>query len=334
VRNNSAFVSFNVWESVSNTLQLASLILISNGYHMRRYIPSSTALKCFEASVRHLSFTRAAQELHLTQSAVSRQIRNLEEFLSRDLFIRLNKRLVLTSTGAAYYKEVVPLLDGMEIASLKMLHREDEKITLTISALPTFASYWLMPRLARFQQAHPEFQIKLRSLDDAAKIDADSIDIILHYGGDHWPRAVSHRLISEKVVAVCSPRLLTQFDQAKRLNDWQCHDVTLFPLLHLSSRMNAWPDWLVAKGLESGSFAGTSFAHFHMLLEATKNNMGIAIMPTILTEQALEAGELVAPFGDEVRTPNEYLLSYPADKADLEQVVAFRDWLLANIGSE
>lgn len=295
---------------------------------MRRYIPSSTALKCFEASVRHLSFTKAAQELHLTQSAVSRQIRNLEEFLSRDLFIRLNKRLVLTSTGAAYYKEVVPLLDAMENACLRMLHREDEKITLTISSLPTLASYWLMPYLAEFQREHPEFQIKVRSLDDAAKIDPDSIDIILHYGGDHWPRAISHQLIKEDVVAVCAPGLLVESSLNKSINEWEPKDVTAFPLLHLSSRINAWPDWMVSQNLESGSFAGTSFAHFHMLLEAAKNAMGIAIMPSIIAASSLDSGDLIAPFGEPVFTSHEYFLSYPADKADLEQVVTFRDWLL------
>ena len=296
---------------------------------MRRYIPSSTALKCFEASVRHLSFTRAAQELHLTQSAVSRQIRNLEEFLSRDLFIRLNKRLVLTGTGAAYYKEVVPLLDGMENACLRMLHREDEKTTLTISALPTFASHWLVPQLAEFQQTYPQFQIKVRSLDDAAKIDPECIDIILHYGGDHWPRAVSHQLMQEKVVAVCSPALLAQYQDQQIDGQWQCSDVVKLPLLHSSARINAWPDWMVAQGLESGSFAGTSFEHFHMLIEAAKNSMGVAVIPSILAQGSLNNGDLVAPFGDEVATPHEYLLSYPADKADLEQVVTFRDWLLA-----
>lgn len=291
---------------------------------MRRYIPSSTALKCFEASVRHLSFTRAAQELHLTQSAVSRQIRNLEEFLSRDLFIRLNKRLVLTNTGAAYYKEIVPLLDCMENASLRMLHREDEKTTLTISALPTFASYWLMPKLAEFSKTNPQFQIKVRSLDDAAKFDPEAIDIILHYGGDHWPRAVSHHLLSESVVAVCAPSILEQLNIDKLTPS----NVLDFPLLHLTSRINAWPDWLAAHDLESDSLAGPAFAHFHMLLEAAKHGMGIAILPSIIAKQSLASGELVAPFSQALDTPHEYLLSYPADKADLEQVVTFRDWLL------
>ena len=294
---------------------------------MRRYIPSSTALKCFEASVRHLSFTRAAQELHLTQSAVSRQIRNLEEFLSRDLFIRLNKRLVLTSTGAAYYKEVVPLLDSMENASLRMLHREDEKTTLTISSLPTFASYWLMPKLVAFQKLHPQFQIKVRSLDDAAKIDPESIDIILHYGGDHWPRAVSHHLLNEQVVAVCAPSLLDGTDSSS----FSAGHALEYPLLHLSSRINGWPDWLAAHDLESDSLAGPAFAHFHMLLEAAKHGMGVAILPTIIAEQSLLDGSLIAPFGAPIDTPHEYLLSYPGDKADLEQVVTFRDWLLNSV---
>lgn len=303
-----------------------------NGRSMRRYIPSSTALKCFEASARHLSFTRAAQELHLTQSAVSRQIRNLEEFLSRDLFVRLNKRLVLTSTGAAYYKEVVALLDSMENASMRMLYREDEKTILTISALPTFASYWLIPKLAEFSKIYPQFQVKVRSLDDAAKFDPEAIDIILHYGGDHWPRAVSHHLLGESVLAVCSPTILGD----QNTNDFSVENVLDFPLLHLSSRINAWPDWLAAHALESDSLAGPAFAHFHMLLEAAKNGMGVAILPTIIAQQSLNSGELVAPFGQAIKTPHEYLLSYPADKADLEQVVTFRDWLLnqANVMKE
>ena len=107
-------------------------------------------------------------------------------------------------------------------------------------------------------------------------------------------------------------------------------EVIAFPFLHLSSRINAWPDWMAAQGLESGSFAGASFAHFHMLLEAAKNSMGVAIMPSILAARSLRSHELVAPFGTPVITPHEYLLSYPMDKADLEQVVIFRDWLLAN----
>ncbi|WP_245957988.1 LysR substrate-binding domain-containing protein [Marinomonas piezotolerans] len=325
MRSFSKIIGITVLLKVTLSLPLT----LGNGNRMRRYIPSSTALKCFEASVRHLSFTRAAQELHLTQSAVSRQIRNLEEFLSRDLFIRLNKRLVLTSTGAAYYKEVVPLLDSMETASLRMLHREDEKTTLTISSLPTFASYWLMPKLVAFEKAHPRFQIKMRSLDDAAKIDPENIDIILHYGGDHWPRAVSHHLLSERVTAVCAPSLVSGWD----VSSFTAKNVTDFPLLHLSSRINAWPDWMSAQALESSSFSGPSFAHFHMLLEAAKHGMGIAILPTIIADQALQSGELIAPFGAPIATPHEYLLSYPADKADLEQVVTFRDWLLKYVAN-
>ncbi|MGB2065275.1 MAG: LysR substrate-binding domain-containing protein, partial [Marinomonas gallaica] len=101
-----------------------------------------------------------------------------------------------------------------------------------------------------------------------------------------------------------------------------------FPLLHLTSRINAWPDWLAAHDLESDSLAGPAFAHFHMLLEAAKHGMGIAILPSIIAKQSLASGELVAPFSQALDTPHEYLLSYPADKADLEQVVTFRDWLL------
>ena len=296
---------------------------------MRRYLPSSTALKCFEASVRHLSFTRAAQELHLTQSAVSRQIRNLEDFLARDLFIRLNKRLVLTGTGAAYYKEIVPLLDGMENACLRMLHREDEKTTLTIATLPTFASHWLVPRLMRFQRSHPKFQLKIKALEGSSLADPDTVDIMLHYGGDHWPRAVSHHLVSESVVPVCVPALLEEFSMANTA--LMAQDTVRLPLLHLSSRINAWPDWMAAQGVDCDMFAGTSFEHFHMLLEAAKMGMGVALMPTLMVAESIAAGALVAPFGSAVKTPHEYFLSYPADKADLEQVVIFRDWLLANI---
>ncbi|WP_191602043.1 LysR substrate-binding domain-containing protein [Marinomonas algicola] len=293
---------------------------------MRRYLPSSMSLKCFEASVRHLSFTRAAEELHLTQSAVSRQIRNLEAFLSRDLFIRLNKRLVLTGAGAAYYREILPLLDGMENACLKMRQREDEKTTLTLASLPTFASHWLVPRLVSFQRQHPQFQLNIKALGDG-EVDPHDVDIILHYGGDHWPKAISHHLMSEQVVAVCSPLLIDSKGDQSHLTK----DIMTYPLLHLSSRINAWPDWMSYQGIEYDVYSGASFDHFQMILEAVKLGMGVALIPTIMVKQDIESGLLITPFGDSMTTSNEYFLSYPADKADLEQVVVFRDWVLQNI---
>lgn len=293
---------------------------------MRRYLPSSMSLKCFEASVRHLSFTRAAEELHLTQSAVSRQIRNLEEFLSRDLFIRFNKRLVLTGAGAAYYKEILPLLDGMESACLRMLHREDEKTTLTLASLPTFASHWLIPRLVTFQKQHSQFQLSIKALGDS-EVDPHDVDIILHYGGDHWPKAISHHLMSEQVVAVCSPLLIDR----QGVSTLPIKDIMNYPLLHLSYRINAWPDWMAYQGIEHDVFSGASFDHFHMLLEAAKLGMGVALIPTIIVKHEIEQGLLITPFSGSVATSNEYFLSYPADKADLEQVVVFRDWVLQNI---
>ncbi|WLD58585.1 LysR substrate-binding domain-containing protein [Salinispirillum sp. LH 10-3-1] len=286
---------------------------------MRRYIPSSTALTCFETAARHLSFTRAAQELHLTQSAVSRQVGKLEQFLGRELFIRLNKRLMLTQAGITYYKDVVALLDQMENTSLRLVQREDEKTTLTLSVLPTLASYWLMPHLAAFQRAHPQYHLTLLALDEIDAIDPERVDVIVHYGGDHWPRAQSHHLFHEQVIAVCAPDKVAE-------PDTDC--LRYLPLLHLSTRSSAWPDWLEKRGIERTELTGPTFEHFHMLLEAAKHGMGAAIVPTVLVEQALHEGSLIAPFGDALDTQHEYLLSYPADKADQEPVVAFRDWIL------
>ncbi len=296
---------------------------------MRRYLPSSMSLKCFESSVRHLSFTRAAEELHLTQSAVSRQIRNLETFLSRDLFTRLNKRLVLTSAGAEYYKEILPLLDGMENACFKVRHREDEKTTLTLAALPTFASHWLIPRLVDFQKNSPKFQLTIKALDEG-NIDLNTVDIVLHYGGDHWPKAISHHLLSESVIPVCSPLLIPTVLSVE--------EVINYPLLHLTSRMNSWPDWLayqeVEQTVDRGLFSGASFDHFQMIIEAAKIGMGVALVPTFMVKSALSSGQLIAPFGNAMVTSNEYFLSYSADKADLEQIVIFRDWLLQYMDKE
>jgi LysR family transcriptional regulator, glycine cleavage system transcriptional activator len=211
-----------------------------------------------------------------------------------------------------------------------MLHREDEKTTLSIAALPTFASHWLIPRLMRFQQEHAQFQLKIKALEGNALADPDTVDIMLHYGGDHWPRAVSHLLLSEEVVPVCAKSLLATGAKSSRKTRL-AKDIVTFPLLHLSSRINAWPDWMAAQEIDCGMFAGTSFEHFHMLLEAAKMGMGVALMPTIMVQEALQSGALIAPFGQPMATANEYFLSYPADKADREQVVTFRDWLLANI---
>lgn len=290
---------------------------------MRRYLPSSTALTCFEAAARLLSFTRAAQELHLTQSAVSRQVSGLEHFLGRELFVRMNKRLMLTHAGMAYYKDVVLLLDRMETACLRVQQREDEHTTLTLSVLPTLASHWLMPHLASFQQAHPHYKITLSALSDTEDMTEEHVDVLLHYGGDHWPRALSHHLFSEQVIAVCAPRLMD--DRT---------DVLEIPLLHLSSRRNAWSDWLVRHQRTGTPQLGATFDHFHMLLAAAKQGMGAAIVPTVLAEPDLRSGQLIAPFGPARATPHEYLLSYPETKADSAPVVAFRDWLLQAVARE
>ncbi|MDX1607520.1 MAG: transcriptional regulator GcvA [Candidatus Competibacterales bacterium] len=290
---------------------------------MRRYLPSLAALQCFEAAARQLNFTRAAAELHLTQSAVSRQVRNLEDFVRQPLFERIGKRLVLTEAGRAYAERVSALLDRIEAATVNLITRREALGTLDVGTLPTFGSRWLVPRLARFVDRHPQMRINLVTRLQGFNFRDDGVDLAVQRGDGCWPGCISVLLLEESLAAVAAPSLVAG-DSAL-----PPHRAADYPMLQLATRRDNWHRWLRAQGVDRATpVHGPCFEHFSMMIEAALAGMGVAVVPSLLVEKELADGRLIVPFGEPVPSGQGYYVVYPEHRARDPAILAFRDWLL------
>jgi len=291
---------------------------------MRRYLPSFAALQCFEAAARHLNFTRAAEELHLTQSAVSRQIRNLEDFLQQALFQRTGKRLVLTDAGRAYADDIAGQLDRMEASTISVMTGSGGGGVLTVGTLPTFGARWLVPRLHRFAEAHPDLQLNIVTSLRPFDFTDDGVDAAVQRGEGAWPGHCAHLLLDEEIIAVASPALVPSG------KDLAAESVTGYPLLQQATRLDSWPRWPKARGATAADRVhGPCFEHFSMLIEAGLTGMGVAVVPTVFVASELDGGRLMAPFGPAVATGQGYYLVYPESRAQQPAVTKLRDWLIS-----
>ena len=298
--------------------------------YLRRVMPSLTALQFFDAAVRHMSFTRAAADLNVTQSAVSRQIRELEGFLGQPLFHRIKQRLVLTEAGEAYAGSVRDLLNQAEAATLQVMAYNGKGGVLTVALLPTFGSRWLVPRLGDFIARHQDIQLNLVAQVKPFDFSGSGIDAAIHFGSDVWPDAVCHRLMGEVIVPVCAPSLLAGRPELERPGD-----VAQFPLLQLTTRPQAWTDWLRAAGVDSFDGPhGPRFEEFHMVIQAAIAGLGMAVLPRFLIQEELASGRLVVACDRPVTSDQAYYLVHPEGKADLYKVCVFRDWLIEQCGSQ
>lgn len=294
---------------------------------MRRMLPPIDLLRAFEACARHLSVSRAAEELHLTQSAVSRQLAALEALLDLKLFRRVRRRLAPTLAGAAYAPEIRAFLSQLETATLELMAHGGAGGTLTLSVVPTFGTRWLMPRLPRFRAAHPKIMLNLQNFETRpAQLDfaAEHVHAAIWYGGGPWPGTQGHRLIGEEVVPVCAPQLLA--------GGLTCSPATLgsYVLLQNSTRPRAWPEWLAVVGAtDVDGLRGPKFQHMAMIIQAAMVGLGVALAPRFMVAEELAAGRLAVLCDHPVQTAQAYYLVYPEENQDLPPLRAFRDWLLA-----
>lgn len=291
---------------------------------MSRALPSLNALRTFEAVSRHGSFTNAAEELNVTQSAVSRMIKGLEEHLELQLFRREGRQIRLTENGIYYAEKISKAMDILEIASRELVDTQAGRGTLSIGMLPTFGTKWLLPRLNAFLQMHPELTVDITSSDGALDFTEERIDLAIRFGYGNWSNARSEALMSEELQVVCSPRImdgpypLTGYDQLWR------HSL----IVH-SSRAGMWNHWLQAVGASAeGLTWGLRLEHFYMVLQAAKSGLGIGLLPSYLAADDIANGSLIAPFPVRVVSPGGYYLVTPWDKTDLPRVQAFRTWVL------
>ena len=289
---------------------------------MHRFLPSMSALQSFEAAARHLNFTRAAEEIGITQSGISRQIKSLEDHIGIPLFDRVGPRLVLTDTGRAYAREVARILDDLEAVSLDMVRGWKTDSALSVGALPTVAARWLAPKLTGFSARHPNTHLDVTPVKADTDFAETSVDIAILKGKNEWPNAVATLLFPETVAVVASPDLI---QPGAGLTPEQFVE---FPLLQSSTRPDGWLHWISEKGLEfKGQIQGPRFAHVNMLSNAAMSGLGLAIVPTFLVEAELTRGDLHLPFGGAVPSGDSYFAVIPERKSQYKAVLKFRDWL-------
>lgn len=291
---------------------------------MRRKIPSTAALSAFESAARHQSFTKAADELAVTQSAVCRQIGALEDFLGVKLFRRSRRGVVLTEAGASYSRNVTARLDEVERDTLELMSKGGHGGALELGVVPTFASKWLLPRMASFAAAHPGITVNLNARTRPFLFDDTPFDAAIHAGAAAWPGTEGVFLMRENLVAVCSPGLIhprTSLGKA----DWR-----RYPLLQQSTRPYAWRDWFASRAMQvEGDMAGPRFELFSMLAEAAIHGLGIALIPRFLIEDELQRAILVQVARHEYLSDRSYYLIYPERKSENAALSAFRTWLEA-----
>ncbi|VVE12787.1 Glycine cleavage system transcriptional activator [Pandoraea communis] len=307
---------------------------------MAQRLPPLLALRAFEAAGRLLSFTLAADELHLTQGAISRQVRQLEEFLRQKLFIRLTRRIELTDAGRDYLESVQLALGVVENATRRCLR--DKHRILTIDVLPTLASYWLMPRLARFTKMHSDIEVRLVSSIEPANLQNKEIDIAIRVGRlpgkrynpscpridlvmtDHWRGLDAWPLFEDTLVPVMSRHLAAQMSPVV-----EPLDLLKFRLINNATRKNAWTDWFACHGISPlPSLNMVDYGHFFMALQAAREGEGVALVPSIIYESLDDREHLCSPIQTRVPSAGEYYLLMRETGQHDPAVVAMRDWLL------
>ena len=287
----------------------------------RRFLPPLPLLSAFEAAARLGSFTAAAQELDLTQGAVSRQIRALEDLIGTPLFHREKQRVRLTTAGENYAAEIREALKRIATATIGF-RANPAGGTLNLAILPTFGVRWLAPRLPAFQQAHPGITINLHTRLNPFDFEFESIDAAIHYGANHWPGACTALLMTETVVPACS----AAFRAAHGITS--ARDLTRTPLLHLASRPDAWDQWFRANGVAGDNAPGMLFDQFAMAAQGASAGLGVALLPRFLIERELASGELVIAIDRPMTSEGAYYLAWPPTREDYPPLAAFREWLV------
>lgn len=295
---------------------------------MSRRLPSLNALKAFEAAARHENFTVAANELCVTQGAVSHQVKALEAELGVKLFIREHQRLELTGAGRSYLETARDALDRLAAGTARLQQRHSAGM-LTVSTSPNFAAKWLVHRLGRFADTHPGVDLSISASLQHVDFIREDVDIAIRHGDGRWPGLHVMRLCVEQLVLVCSPNLRQGKNALRRPENLRHH-----ALLHIDDT-STWTRWFEAAGLEGTRPAnGPVFNQASMAIDAAVDAQGVALGRTALVAWDLIAGRLVCPFGPALSVPYAYWLVCPKANADLPKIATFCKWLMAEAAED
>lgn len=288
---------------------------------MQRKLPPLQALRVFEVAARHEHFSLAAEELHVTHGAVSRQVAVLEAWLGVQVFHRHGKRVQLTDDGRRYLTTVQAAFDSIATGTAKLTESGTVR-TLRINALATFAMRWLLPRLSRFQRLYPGVELKLATSNHSLVEPDDLFDVAVRRGPGHWANCDSGEFLKESEVPVCSPALMLQFP-INGPADLQHHT-----LLHSDTRPDAWQKWLISAGLPYDRFhKRQSFDHYYLALQAAADGLGVALGPLPLISDELASGRLVVAVAKPDVPARSYWWIVPRSQADQPLIRDFCNWL-------
>jgi DNA-binding transcriptional LysR family regulator len=279
----------------------------------------------FEAAARNGSFTAAAQELNLTQGAVSRQVSALESQLNVRLFKRVRNSIQLTEAGKVYAEDVTDALKAIRNASLKVMNDPEGGI-LNLAILPTFGMRWLMPRFPDFLHRNPQITVNFTNKIAPFSFSDENLDAALHFGLDDWPESDCTYLMGERCVPVASPAL------ASTPTHVSPNDLATLPLLHLETRPHAWSTWFEQQGIVPPAISAMHFEYIAMLTQAAVAGLGVALLPVFLIRTELDNGQLIMVSDIELKTPERYYIVSPAG-ASYAPVAALRNWLVEQTNS-
>lgn len=295
---------------------------------MRRRLPPLKAVRAFEAAARHRSFVEAAEELAVTPSAISQQVKQLEEWLGRALFRRLPRGLAVTEVGKSYLPPLTEALDQIEGATRRAMEGQDSR-TLKVTCLSSFGAQWLTPRLHRFDTLHPEIDVMLATFDRVVDLEAEDIDVAIRYGTRDFPGLHVETLMDEYLGVVCSPDLVNHPDHPIR----HYADLAHHTLLHDADAKVMGPiEWgrflEIVGGADGVDWSrGPKFSDSHMMIQACLAGRGVMVGRSALVTDALKNGNLVAPFGMPVKAESSYrMVMLPGALSD-PKIAAFRNWI-------
>ncbi|WP_041639654.1 transcriptional regulator GcvA [[Mannheimia] succiniciproducens] len=287
---------------------------------MFKRLPPLNSLKAFESAARFLSFTKAADELCVTQAAVSHQIKLLEDFLNIRLFIRKNRSLELTELGKNYFQEISPILQKLADVTEKL--KSTDNPHLTISVLQSFGINWLVPRLNRFNQLYPNIEVRIKSAEQDEGILGNDIDVAIYYGYGNWDNLKTEKLSEDNLLILASPKLLAN-NPVNSKDDLKHHT-----LIHVHTRDN-WQNMATELGISDLNIhIGPLFSHTFMALQAAVHGQGIVLANSILAQQEIDNGNLQVVLPYELKDPKSFYVVSDTNRTNDQNISAFRQWIM------
>jgi LysR family glycine cleavage system transcriptional activator len=287
-----------------------------------RRLPPLTSLRAFEAAGRHLSFTKAAEELTVTQAAISHQVKALEEYLNVPLFLRLPRQLQLTKAGKILLPVVRNAFDRIS-ASVTGLHKDVASAALKIRLAPTFAAKWLSPRLDDFRRKHPHIELSLTHSNEAVDFSRQAIDVAITYGKGDWRGVIRDRVLNIDFFPVCAPQFMDGEHPLSKVEN-----LVHYKLLHDTDH-SAWSNWLALAGVENvDPLRGTVVDDTNVLIQAAIDGLGIALGSTHFVADHLASGRLVRPFDITLHNDYAYYVVCPKQHLKRPGVSLFKSWLM------